>query len=269
MREIFEDVIASKLIVCGVCGKKEVIFVKDAKKMLDCWRIDVRAENIYSHLLRQFDLERSDREPNRRKSKKSQNIKGSAAVLSLCFVTGLSVGVSSAFADNEIVPDVAPQEQPTHREKVDVKLPPTKYEQKVEQPLPEIVPQELPGGQREKDGKVEADPVEEKAKMEKAESTPNEVMEHPKSGQEERSWLHPQVNTGKKHPAREVKPTGSIVESRQKQSRSTSSPIHPQTVNGGMLPRTGGNDLNRVLTGVGITLLGSMYALQRSRTKKS
>jgi hypothetical protein len=233
--------------------------VKDSKKMLDSWRIDVRSGNIYSHLLRQFDLARSDCEPNRRKVKKSQNIKSSAAILSLCFVTGLSVGVSSAFADNDIAPDVAPQEQPTQREKVDVKSPPTKYEQKVEQPLPEIVPPELQGEQRGKEGKVEVDPVEEKAKMEEIAptdaaspegSTPNEVVEH-------------------KQPAREGKPTGSTVKSRQKQGRATSSPAHPQTVNGGVLPRTASNDLHGVLTGVGIALLGSLYFLPRSRMKKS
>jgi outer membrane biosynthesis protein TonB len=233
--------------------------VKDSKKMLDSWRIDVRSGNIYSHLLRQFDLARSDCEPNRRKVKKNHNIKSSAAILSLCFVTGLSVGVSSAFADNDIAPDVAPQEQPTQREKVDVKSPPSKYEQKVEQPSPEIVPQELQVEQRGKEDKVEVDPVEEKAKM--GEMAPTDVASPA-------GFTPNEMVKQKQQPAREGKPTGSTVKSRQKQSRATSAPTHPQTVNGGVLPRTASNDLHGVLTGVGIALLGSLYFLPRSRMKK-
>jgi hypothetical protein len=277
-REICGDVIESRFIICWLCGKEEAIPVKDPKKMLDSWRTDIRAGNIYGHLLRQFDLARSDCEPNRRKAKKSHNIKSSAAILSLCFVTGLSVGVSSAFADNDIVPDVAPQEQPTQREKVDIKPPSTKYEQKVEQPLSETVPAELQMEQREKAGKLEADPVEEKAKMEGIAPTdvpppegsaPNDVMKHPKRQKEERSWLNRQVNTDRKHLSSEVKSTGSTATSRQKQSSATSAPAHPQTVRGGMLPRTANHDLNGVLTGLGIALPGLLHTLQRSRANKS
>ncbi|AUS07865.1 hypothetical protein C1X05_02835 [Laceyella sacchari] len=103
--------------------------MKDPKQILDSWRTDVHSRNIYSNLLRQFDLEYPNQKGNRRRPKSfaARNPNHTAAALSLCLVTGLTMGVGSAFAENEVGPDT---NQP-------VDLPPSKASVTQEQPAPE------------------------------------------------------------------------------------------------------------------------------------
>jgi hypothetical protein len=120
--------------------EKEVM-MKNIKKLFDSFfRGNIPSWNIYSHLLRQFDLDQAYHGSNRRS--KSGNMKSSLVILSLCLMTGLSIGVGSAFADNEWVPDTAPIDQPAHQEKVDVKAPSMKAQQNVESSFQEVVPKE-------------------------------------------------------------------------------------------------------------------------------
>jgi hypothetical protein len=297
--------------------------VKDPKQIVDSFRTDVRSRNIYSDLLRQFDLERPNRGRNRRKLRllKNQSVRNSAAILSLCLVTGLSAGTGSAFADDEIAPNTAPLDQPASKAKVDVKQP-TKHERKVERPLREAAPQELQVKKPDQKSMVEENKAGEKSSNDemapidlvpKEEPTQKASADRSKASKKEQSSSKSQASGVKNRSSQEMKSTQSTVKEQPKQrtkttagvgsatvkpetfseapkdqsshqteellvassgsnqatTQTTSQSNQPQTVNGGKLPDTAGNDLNGVLTGVGMALLGSLYALRRGRAKKS
>lgn len=102
--------------------------MKDPKQILESFRTDVHSQNIYSSLLRQFDLEYPNSKGNRRKPQKqlSKNMNQMAAALSVCLVTGLSAGVGSAFANSDIGPVQPPLDEA-----------PSKANLNIEQPLQE------------------------------------------------------------------------------------------------------------------------------------
>jgi hypothetical protein len=115
--------------------------LKDPGQILDFFRTDISSRNIYTNLLRQFDLEYPARKGNRRKYRPASRLKANrnAAVLSLCLVTGLSLGVGSAFADSEIPPDTVPPDLPPGKAKVKLETPGEKASE-TERPLSEGPP---------------------------------------------------------------------------------------------------------------------------------
>ena len=102
--------------------------MKDPKQILESFRTDVQSRNLYSSLLRQFDLEYPNPRGNRRKPKPlaGKNVNQMAAALSVCLVTGLSAGVGTAFANSDFGPGQHPLDEP-----------PSKPDQKIEQPQSE------------------------------------------------------------------------------------------------------------------------------------
>ena len=80
--------------------------MKDPKQILESFRTDVQSRNLYSSLLRQFDLEYPNPRGNRRKPKPlaGKNVNQMAAALSVCLVTGLLAGVGTAFANSDLDP---------------------------------------------------------------------------------------------------------------------------------------------------------------------
>jgi hypothetical protein len=108
----------------GAGREKEDTGLKEPEKLLDVFRTDVGQRHLNSALLRQFDLEfpRGKRQRNKGGAL-GRGMAGTAAVLSLLLVTGLSIGMGSAFAENEWVKDVPPPDLPAVKPKVEIRLP--------------------------------------------------------------------------------------------------------------------------------------------------
>ncbi|MFC7443214.1 hypothetical protein [Laceyella putida] len=295
--------------------------MKDPKQILDSWRTDVNSRNIYSNLLRQFDLEYPNQNGNRRKHKSfaARNPNHTAAALSLCLVTGLTMGVGSAFAENELGPDVSqPMDLPPSKAAVtqeqqaqepegsglerriedsrpqEIEIPkakeqPTAQPEEVQPTTPELPPSE------EKPREVVADKEKPQPRTDsnqdarKDPPTNRDSSNHqhaPKSNQPEQH-MKPQAAPGSQHtkePVRVVEEEVSleafstekqdqnqpVAKHSESQSKTgTSAGELPKTEEGGQLPHTAGNDLNGVLIGGATALIGSLYALRRSRVKHS
>ncbi|WP_124726612.1 hypothetical protein [Staphylospora marina] len=129
----------------------------DPGRLLESFRTDVSSRNLYTDLLRQFDLEHPNRKGNRKKrgTPAGRNVNRTAAILSLCLVTGLSLGIGSAFADGDIPPETAPPDQPPGSSKVKTELP-VKTGREVERPVREERPPDMAGRQSPGIGKREA-----------------------------------------------------------------------------------------------------------------
>lgn len=308
---------------------------KDPKKILDAFRTDVRPpRNTYTDLLRQFELERPNRGRNRRKFQplKNAGLSNTAAILSLCLVTGISAGAGTAFAQEEISPEGRPIDQPASQPKVEREAP-VKNEKKVERTLsnqhpqeqkitketkesqlkeespqaeqkkvaekvPEItVPKETtvqvhkpePSNQPEKETTETKTPTPsepQKESMPTGDQPPQESNQPPQTNSEgmdksEASKLNREKQSNNKSPADSaqewVAKTGATSRaakshSSQNQARAAKSSTlqnRPRTVDGGELPDTAGNDLNGVVVGSGLALLGSLYALRRRKADRS
>lgn len=314
--------------------------MKDPRQIVDAFRTDVRSRNIYSDLLRQFDLERPNRRRNRRKFRplKNQNL-SNTAIMSLCLVTGLAAGVGTASADDEFVSDHAPIDLPASKVKIgeekhqqsERKLernltgsPHLELEMKEPLRVPQIkddTPGEhgakpgefVPGGQPSRD--IEEQPWRPQTKQPKSEKEPELKKERHQAAEHKTETHDPQ-----KREQREVQPEYSAVSENVKEAfkevrkatqkragedisepsknvgrqamKKTPDPnsthlavasaaaesqkvgrIHgtalPKTEQGGTLPQTAGNDLNGVIAGSGMALLGALYALRRGKEKKS
>lgn len=308
--------------------------MRDPKQILDSFRTDVSSRNMYTDLLRQFDLdEPNHRKPNRKRSSLSRSpLKGTAAVLSLCLVTGLTAGIGTASAESEVVPDHVPVDQPVQKPKIKIEQPKKDLRREEAPPLeqsprenltnnPKVVekPKVEKVQEREKE-KKKIEPVLVEKPKETTQSiepqTPNSPIksDHPKSPQpveqapvdvtvpKEASSSVPREQTKTNIPSYTVKES-TIKDSITKESTtkdSKASPVHksvsskndsstpllvaeagkkvspevnkqgePKTVEGGELPKTAGDDLNGVLIGSGMALLGSLYALRRRKEKRS
>ncbi|MBA4493648.1 hypothetical protein ACFO25_04550 [Paenactinomyces guangxiensis] len=306
--------------------------MKDPRQILDAFRTDVRSRNVYSDLLRQFDLEQPKKRRNRKKFQplKNHNLTNSTAILSLCMITGLSAGMGTAFAEDEIAPEKPPLDQPPSEVKVDVKAPELK-ERTVERnpsgPPPELQAEKpaktVPPKDDEPREKVnrEAGPEakqQESPKSERKEATQRETEKKQQPSKEniarEPQASHPRSKLEKplekaeppvKEPLTEVQknlhkpqeklqagahisePSKNVGEDKAvNTSRSGSAPPvvassgsktqaagnesgnRPRTEPGGKLPETAGNDLDGVLAGSAAALLGTLYAVRRSRVEK-
>jgi hypothetical protein len=304
--------------------------VKDPKQVLDSWRTDVPSRNIYSNLLRQFDLEYPNPRGNRRKPVTKRHVNHATAALSLCLVTGLSVGISSAFADSEIAPEQAPLDQPAAKAKVQMEQPKADVsdverniqdspsEQTMKPSLPKVTPKadtkESRTGQdlvQDRFPVLDASPQEPKARSEvKMQERPTLQSQN----QHKRQELPPKAdaptsaqNSSTAHLAmkehaqakhhvsavqtfsRKEQSEGShnnsskpeqefdswggnkqlVAKSSSVKQQQTNRTAEPKTVQGGALPKTAGNDLDGVLLGSAVTLLGSAYALRKSRVEKA
>lgn len=299
--------------------------MKDPKQILESFRTDVHSQNIYSSLLRQFDLEYPNSKGNRRKPQKQlgKNMNQMAAALSVCLVTGLSAGVGSAFANSDIGPvqpplDEAPSkassniEQPQQEGKeLERKLSehPTDLEKKEEaesrtdeqqqknqkqteaKDFPPIqnIPQEIEKitiqeqhknetENKQEDEKKPAENIPAEAesghRKELRESTPPETKQgiqgskeseltDDKAPVEEKQFSSKSVNQGVASAD-----TNKETAPKEEQDNKTQQKI-PQTVQGGALPDTAGNDLNGVLLGGAVALLGSVYTLRKNKVESS
>lgn len=269
--------------------------MKDPKQVLDMFRTDVHSVNVHSSLLRQFDLEYPNPKKNRRKRRtfKSNNSQ-TATVLSLCLVTGLTIGIGSAFAD-EVIPDLRPLDQAPAKANVDMK------EQRdigtYVEPIKEVPPREPVVNKQENptapNGKVESRyekndvapetklPVEDKIFRQPAAlnntntqnlpttnqstQTPQTVSSHentPKELVKTFETNSKQLATNSPHTSKPTSETGIV-------SHQLASTEKPKTEDGGELPKTAGNDLNGALLGSSMALLGAIYAWRRRQVNET
>ncbi len=303
--------------------------MKDPKQILESFRTDVHSQNIYSSLLRQFDLEYPNSKGNRRKPQNTlgKNMNQMAAALSVCLVTGLSAGVGSAFANSEIGPvqppvDEAPSkanlnvEQPQSEGKeVERKLPehPTgldkkeeaesgmdEHQQKNQQqtetkdfPPIQNIPQDIEKIVIQEQYENEAVKKPEQAEEKKpAENVPADVEAghqkelkqsvQPGIQDQERNVQdnkEPEVKNDKPF-AREkqVLPKaanhGVPVDANKETAKNDGQENKTQqkiakTIQGGALPDTAGDDLNKALLGGAVALFGSVYILRKNKVESS
>ncbi|TCS96963.1 hypothetical protein [Hazenella coriacea] len=303
--------------------------MRDPKQILDSFRTDVSSRNMYTDLLRQFDLEEPNHgKPNRKKSSLSRSpMKGTAAVLSLCLVTGLTAGIGTASAESEIAPDHAPIDQPVQKPKVEVEQPkhdiqrgetppsdqspredfsnkPKEVEKpKVEkaqvkensEPIPTEKPKETTQSTHSPSSSTPMESDHSKSPQ-AVEQTPNHVTPpneassnasqgqtkaniqyQPNKEQKEQVGNHSSQLTEKasgihkSEPSKNVSSQDSLLvaESNKQAKPEENKKEQPKTVEGGELPKTAGNDLNGVLMGSGMALLGSIYAFRRGKAKRS
>lgn len=289
--------------------------MKDPKQILDSWRTDIQSPNLYSDLLRQFDLEYPNRRGNRRKRKLAalRKTNHTAAALSLCLVTGLTMGVGSAFANNELEPDLnQPVDLPPSKAAI-IQEPQGKEEKEtgLERSIEEHRPQEieLPKAEEQppaqphevKPNTPELPPSEEKPrevvadkeKPQPKQDSHQETDHHlPANGETSNSHHAPKkespvapegqqsqelVRTGEEGVSLEAfsterKEGNQTVYSKQSESQTQTGNDKrelPQTVEGGPLPHTAGNELNGVLLGSATALMGLLYTLRRGRGRHS
>jgi len=306
---------------------KEGLPLKDPRQVLESFRTDVQSRNVHSSLLRQFDLEYPNSKGNRRKRRRIKPQNGqTAAVLSLCLMTGMTFGVGSAFADNEVVPEPPPLDQAPVKAKL-------KIEENrdlgadLERPLQDFPPKEQEKKDFEKPQapKAKADPRTEKKDIAPDTDIPSEdsTFKQPaKPNHHSNTQDSPIMNDS--HEKQAIKetvpkekapeePVSMVDSSRkaipngsqhalEKKGSSDSTPLDakgaekgaggtqkmitaggqpkssndsrasgevPQTVQGGELPKTASNDLNGVVIGSSLAVLGSLYALRRKRADET
>ena len=310
--------------------------MKDPKQILESFRTDVQSQNLYSSLLRQFDLEYPNSRGNRRKPKPlaGKNVNQVAAALSVCLVTGLSAGVGSAFANSDFGPANHPLDEPPSKMDQKIEHPqseekdlernlpdrPAELEKQEEPPKPEKdhqpVEKEFPSMKEipEDTGKAiihpepqkpeekEARSSNERAVMENSSTDGNRpqhpnLQEEPEQSAPKESQQQEEVNrasdqnasrienhtdselTKQKEPVEEKQYSPKAVNAENKtetdsvkkdaeaavvQEQNKKQNI-PQTEEGGVLPDTAGNDLNGVLLGSAVSLLGSVYVLRKNK----
>jgi hypothetical protein len=305
---------------------KEGDEVKDPKQIMDSWRTDIKSRNLFSNLLRQFDLEYPNARKNRKKPvPKRQHVNHAAAALSLCLVTGLTVGAGSAFADSEFVKDTPPLDQPASKERVQVH-PPQAEDQTVERiiqdrPTENSVESELPKWRPDvHDQEKQAEqnnPVDSASALDQPSQSGEHLPQLNHSKQPDHSLqsrqhqeLPPDLNspppaTSQSKPIsskatrhtqtkRYVQPVKTVqgyeqsegskynvsnseteyalgsthshdVTTDSKQQPLAKAAAEPKTVKGGALPKTASGDLNGVVLGGAVALLGSAYTMFRGR----
>ena len=314
--------------------------MKDPKQILESFRTDVQSRNLYSSLLRQFDLEYPNPRGNRRKPKPlaGKNVNQMAAALSVCLVTGLSAGVGTAFANSDFGPGQHPLDEPPSKLDRKIEQPqfegkelernlsdqPVELENKQETPKPEkdhqptekefpsmkeipedigkaVIPSDSPKV-KEKEA-VSSDkpsdmensssdekrpPVSNLQEVPKASAQPesrqqeevkpsdvrkespvaNQVVSEvtkPKESIEEKQYSPKAANAeNKENAGSETKQLAAAGDEEQNQKQN-----RPQTEEGGVLPDTAGNDLNGVLLGSALSMLGSVYVLRRNKVESS
>jgi hypothetical protein len=202
--------------------------LKEPDKVLDSFRTDVGKRHLHSALLRQFDLEFPHGKRQRNKSDgHGRGMVGTAAVLSLLLVTGLSVGMGSAFAENEWVKDDRPPDLPAVKPKVEIRLP-VVGSSEMENTNPDGVPEEIKKvnpdakGKEKKINAPREEPPVSDSPVEGEQTTsqpPREVIPSPgSSGKGEEHGGLPQYRNGSSqssgvskpptnHPPRQVAPT--------------------------------------------------------------
>ena len=314
--------------------------MKDPKQILESFRTDVQSRNLYSSLLRQFDLEYPNSRGNRRKPKSlaGKNVNQMAAALSVCLVTGLSAGVGSAFANSDFGPSNHPLDEPPSKLDQKIEHPqseekdlernlsdqPAELEKQEETPKPEKDHQpaekEFPSMKEipEDTGKAiihsepreseekEAQSSNEKAVMENSSTDENRfkepnLQEEPKQSAQPESQQQEEVNqaSDQKESQAENQTDSEVTKQKESVEEKQYSPKAvnaenkaesdsekkdaaaadkqepnkkqniPQTEQGGVLPDTAGNDLNGVLLGSAVSLLGSVYILRKNKVESS
>lgn len=281
--------------------------MKDPKQVLDMFRTDVHSRSVQSSLLRQFDLEYPNSKKNRRKRQyfKSNNSQ-TATILSLCLLTGFSVGIGSAFADNEVIPDLRPLDQAPVKAKLEIKESPSVG--KNTEPIRDIPPQEpnLKAQDKPSASEVKTDVRYEKKDVAPETNMPKEdrifkqpaASNHHTNIQDSPNVIKPSTQKETPQTASSQEPipkervqavdlagppasnsfaANSLNTKSQSESDSlkTTSDSHasttetPKTVDGGELPQTAGNDLNGVVMGSSLALLGSIYAWRRKKADET
>ncbi|MBA4549176.1 hypothetical protein H1R82_02620 [Thermoactinomyces intermedius] len=314
--------------------------MKDPKQILESFRTDVQSRNLYSSLLRQFDLEYPNPRGNRRKPKPlaGKNVNQMAAALSVCLVTGLSAGVGTAFANSDFGPGQHPLDEPPSKLDRKIEQPqfegkelernlsdqPVELENKQETPKPEkdhqptekefpsmkeipedigkaVIPsdspkvkekeavssdkpsdmensssdekrppvsnlQEVPkaSAQPESRQQEEVKPSEVRKESPVANQVVSEVTK-PKESIEEKQYSPKAANAeNNENDGSETKQLAAAGDGEQNQKQN-----RPQTEEGGVLPDTAGNDLNGVLLGSALSMLGSVYVLRKNKVESS
>ncbi|MGA8943525.1 MAG: hypothetical protein WB502_12560 [Thermoactinomyces sp.] len=296
--------------------------MKDPRQILESFRTDVHSQNIYSSLLRQFDLEYPNSRGNRRKPQKSlgKNMNQMAAALSVCLVTGLTAGVGSAFANNEIGPvqpplDEAPskanqkiEQLQTHGKELERQLSEHPVDLEKKERAESGTEEQLQKDQQQTEAKeippiqnfpqdIEKITIQEQHETEKksAQTEENKPVEKFHAGEESghRKELNAQQQEESvQEKSKEFEVTKDRVAAAEKEvSPKTANPVEssadanetakandrqdsntqqvPQTVQGGALPDTAGDDLNGVLLGGTVALLGSVYTLRKNKAESS
>ncbi|MBA4603773.1 hypothetical protein [Thermoactinomyces mirandus] len=305
--------------------------MKDPKQILESFRTDIHSQNIYSSLLRQFDLEYPNSKGNRRKPQRSlgKNMNQMAAALSVCLVTGLSAGIGSAFANSEIGPVQPPLDEAPSKANVNVEKPqaesreperklpehPTDLEKKEEaesriddqqekkqqqtetkdfpplQNIPQEIEKTTNNEQQERQSEKEPEQAgnlkspenvpadaesghrkeleqstraEYRQQEETVQNSKESVVTNDKAPAEEKQYSPPKAaNKGVAAAATNEKTAANDGQDNKEQQQI------PQTVQGGVLPDTAGDDLNGVLLGGAVALLGSVYTLRKNKVESS
>lgn len=163
---------------------KEGDKVKDPKQILDSWRTDIKSHNLFSNLLMQFDLEYPNSGKNRKKPIPKRHLNRTVATLSLCLVTGLTVGAGSAFAESEWGKDTPPLDQPAS--KVGVQAQPPRAEDRSVEQIIQDRPTENGTGKDFQQLKPDV-PVQEKQTERRSLNNANSVLDRPSESREDQS----------------------------------------------------------------------------------
>lgn len=231
---------------------------------------DEKPSNIYSSLLKQFDLEAPNFGRNRRKSPWFAH----TTLLSLSILLGLTMGIGSAFASKEMVPSAAnPVDQPpsqtaplpSSQSKDTFKAPSVESQAPLQSSTEEIPMQKETAPVEPITGSSTplATPAEEKSA---------EVPPLDEKSSTDGSRVEPAIQQEKEPSTKEASPdllTPPVVESSKSShpalpSSTLSSGMH-RTIRGGSLPITATSHLNYVLMGLAIAGIG--YYLLRKNGK--
>lgn len=238
----------------------------------------VRVDNTYSNLLRQFNLDGSSSKNGTQPPRFGKLSARPSSILYICLFLGLSIGISSAFADREIFPSTKPLDQPVQQkaqasqpqgEKAKIGILPQDQKQ-------ELIVEKSQRMAEEKRVKSHEHSVEQKTDIKntgsdhvKAEqsSLSSKSTEKTKSVSEPKSDMTSTPTTAKDTPATETPP---VEQNTTAVEKSTTTPTVPssshafKTEVGGKLPATAGNNLNHVLLGLLIACVG-VVAIPRKR----
>jgi hypothetical protein len=258
----------------------------DPKQILESLRID-EEDPLLHHRPRKF-----------RKPKNEWSQASNATILSLCLVTGLSTGVGSALASsledqstNHLPLDVPPSKVQlnTNVELPRVKVPQTESNElapnkpPLDEPATNVIKQPKhndnvqTGKAHIKDIKKSKESINHSKETNKNHSTTSdqkltkqqEIAKVPSVHQESK-----QIQEKKETQARQHQTTSTVNMKQEQKHKETQVGIpskevislKPKTENGGVLPDTAGNDLNDVVLGAGVALVGSLL-LKRKRAK--